>query len=206
MSFRSFALLTALLSASTSTQADDFVPLFKGDGLGDFELVKVAPETLSYKDGEIRMTGTSNGYFATKQSYKSYTMKFDFMYERPEGLTDDSKFPGNSGFLFNIETPHAVWPKCIEFQLMNREVGKIYPMKGAKFDGTWDEAAYKKAIKPVGQWNTMEVTSKDGTVACSLNGTQVATGKSPVPDHGPFGRQTEGAPMRFKNLLVKTLD
>ena len=206
MDFKTSLILAVCFAGNAVAMADDFVPLFKTQSVDSLELVQVAPQDLSFKDGELRMSGASNGYFATKESYKNFTLKFDFLYERPEGLTDDEKFTGNSGLLVYIETPHAVWPKSIEFQLMNREVGQIYRIKDAKLEGKWDKDAYKKAIKPVGQWNTMEVTSKGGTMTCSLNGIEVARGTTPVPNHGPFGWQSEGAPLRFRNMLIKKFD
>lgn len=208
MTLRALLLTAAILAAPASNFAfaDDFTPLLKGDDPAQLELVKIAPETISIKNGELRITGKSTGYFATKQSYKNFTLKYDFMYERPEGLTDDAAFKGNSGLLVNIEPPHKVWPRCIEFQLLNREVGKIYGVSGGKLPGKWDAEAYKKAIKPVGQWNTMEVTSRNGELTCSLNGVEVTRGSGPSPDQGAIGWQSEGAPIRFKNMMIKTLD
>lgn len=216
MTLRASLLLAATLAitispvvsvpVSAASSSADFVALIQGDDLSKLEMVKIAPDTITVKDGELRLSGKSTGYFVTKDSYKNYTLKFDFLYERPADLTDDAAFKGNSGLLVSIETPHKVWPKSIEFQLMNREVGKIYKIGGSKLDGKWDNAAYQKAIKPVGQWNTMEVTSQDGTMTCSLNGVEVTRGTGPSPDQGPIGWQSEGAPIRFKNLMIKTLD
>lgn len=206
MTRRASLLLAVTLAIAPTASAADFVPLIKGDDPAQFELVKLAPGTIAINDGELRLTGKSTGYFATKNSYKNYTLKFDFLYERPTDLTDDAAFKGNSGLLVSIATPHKVWPKSIEFQLMYREVGKIYQVSGGKLDGKWDGAAYKKAIKSVGQWNTMEVTSKDGTMTCALNGVQVTKGTGAAPDRGQIGWQSEGAPIRFKNMMIKSLD
>jgi hypothetical protein len=206
MTLRVFLLLAIALAIAPTASAADFVSLIKSDDPTQFELVQVAPDTISIKDGELRLTGKSTGYFATKDSYKNFTLKYDFKYDRPAGLTDDDAFTGNSGLLVNILAPHKVWPKCIEFQLMNREVGKIYEVSGGKLSGKWDGDAYKKAIKPVGQWNTMEVTSKDGTMTCSLNGVEVTKGTGAIPDRGPIGWQSEGAPIRFRNMMIKTAD
>jgi hypothetical protein len=199
-------LLAALGLCALAGDDEGFKSLVNGDDPKQFDLVGIGPETIAIRDGEVRLTGKPNGYFATKATYKNFVLRFEWMYERPEGLESDAKFRGNSGLLLNIAGPAKIWPTSIEFQLMNREVGKIYPIAGAKFQGKWDADAYKRAIKPVGQWNQEEVTSKDGAMTCTLNGVEVTRGTGASPDRGQIGWQSEGAPIRFRNLRIKPLD
>ena len=49
------------------------------------------------------------GYFATKESFKNYVLKFEGMYERPEGLEADATFRGNSGLLIHSTPPLAAY-------------------------------------------------------------------------------------------------
>jgi len=195
-----------LAAAAFPALADDAVALVKGEDPSQFELVAIGPDTIAIHDGEIRVSGRPNGYFATKQSYRNYRLAFDWMYERPEGLESDARFRGNSGLLVHIEPPHKVWPKCIEVQLMNADAGHSFAIQGAKFQGTQDAEAQRKAIKPVGQWNHEEVTCRDGAITCLINGTAVSRGTGATPDHGPIGWQSEGAPIRFRNLTIEELD
>ncbi len=88
---------------------------------------------------------------------------------------------------------------------MNRDAGNIFAL-GGKFQGKKDADAQKKAIKPVGQWNQEEVTCRDGTIVCKINGIEVARGTGAQPDQGQIGWQSEGSPIRFRNLRIKTLD
>ncbi|GAC1300048.1 MAG: hypothetical protein NVSMB14_10640 [Isosphaeraceae bacterium] len=207
LSIRGSVLLCATAAIALSAGAakdEEFKPLVKGDDPTQFELVGINEKTLTIKDGEIQVSGKPNGYFATKESYKNYVLKFEWMYERPANLASDDKFNGNSGLLLNIQGEPHVWPKSIEFQLMYKEVGKIYPIGGSKFEGKWDSAAHKKARKPVGEWNEEVVSSENGEMTCSLNGVEVTRGKNPSPDHGPIGWQSEGAPIRFRKIMIKT--
>jgi len=196
-----------LVAVSPFAHAEEagFTPLLKGDDVNAFQLVAIGPDTMTIKDGVIHISGKPNGYFATKDSYKNYVLKFDWMYERPEGLESEAKFDGNSGLLVHINGPHKVWPKCIEVQLANRDAGNIFAL-GGKFQGKKDAEAQKKAIKPVGEWNEEEVTSQDGSIVCKINGEEVARGTGAQPDHGQIGWQSEGRPIRFRNLRIKTLD
>jgi hypothetical protein len=196
----------AVLGLVAPALADDFVPLVKSDDPRSFELVGIGPETLKIVEGEIQVSGKPNGYFATKQPYKNYVLKFDWMYERPSGLESDARFRGNSGLLIHIQEPHKVWPKCIEVQLQNANAGAILALGGTKCQITKDAAAQKTAIKPVGQWNQEEVTCQDGSIVCKINGVEVSTGKGSTIDSGPIGWQSEGVPIRFRNVMIKSLD
>jgi hypothetical protein len=185
---------------------DGFVPLVKSDDPKQFELVGIGPDTVTIQDGVVSVSGKPNGYFATKQSYRNYVLRFDWKYERPEGLESDAKFRGNSGLLIHINGPDKVWPKCVEVQLANSDAGNIFAIFGAKFRGKKDPEAQKRAVKPVGQWNEEEVTCRDGKITCTINGVEVATGTGADPDGGRIGWQSEGSLIRFRNVKIRTLD
>jgi beta-aspartyl-peptidase (threonine type) len=187
--------------------ADEFEPLVHGRDATQFELVGIGRDTIRIgDDGEVRVSGKPDGFFATKKEYKNYVLTFEWMYERPEGLKSDSDFQSNSGLLLHVQAPLKVWPRSIEFQLANQEVGQIYPIDGATFDGKWDAPAARKATKPVGQWNREEVTSQDGALTCTLNGVVITRGTKATPAHGRIGWQSEGVPIRFRKLRIKVVD
>ncbi|MDB5351139.1 MAG: hypothetical protein JWN86_2386 [Planctomycetota bacterium] len=199
-----FAGLLAIGLAATAD--DESNAVLTGDDLSQLRLVGFGPETISIKDKEIRLTGKPNGYFATKQSYKNYVLKFEWMYERPAGYKDGDKFNGNSGVLVHLVPPDKVWPKCIEVQLAYAEAGHIFAINGAKFTGKTDRDALKKSMKPVGEWNEQEIICKDGVMTCTVNGVTVASGSGASPDEGTIGFQAEGSPIRFRFLRIKKMN
>lgn len=199
--------LSALLSLVVAHGAENpFTPIVSGTAPDQFELVGITPETITIADGEVALSGKPNGYFATKATYKNYILEFEWMYGRPENLAADAKYNGNSGVLVHISGPHKVWPKCTEVQLFSADAGNIFAIQGAQFQGKKDAPAQKKAVKPVGQWNAMEVTCRNGAITCKINGTEVATGTGADPDSGPIGWQSEGSKIRFRNMRIKVLD
>jgi len=208
MSRRSSGLAASVLAAVGlwAVAADEFEPLVRGREASQFELVGIGPETLTIEDGEVRLSGKPEGYFATKKEYRNYILTFEWKYERPESLKSDADFRGNSGLLLHIQGELKVWPKSVEFQLANHEVGQVYPIDGAGFEGKWDAAAARKATRPVGEWNREEVTSRDGELTCTLNGVVVTRGEGATPSRGRIGWQSEGVPIRFRGLKIKTLD
>lgn len=204
--------LAALLLIGAATAADDdkdFTPIFNGKDFSGLKLILQSKDadptkTWSVKDGVIECTGKPNGYFATEKPYKNYHLKFEVRYVRPKDLTDDAKFGGNSGVLIHITGDHKVWPKCIEAQGMNKDMGNLFAIGGAKGSFKKDAEAQKKAIKPVGEWNLYEIISKDGELTTKINGIQVSTGKGELTE-GPIGWQSEGAEIHFKNIKIKEL-
>ena len=204
------ALLGALVVWLGTSRAGegDFKNLFNGKNLEGwkFEVGKADPEkTFMVKKGIIVVSGSPNGYFYTDKSYKNYILRFDWRYKRPKDLEDDEKFLGNSGLLVHIQEPHRVWPKCVEVQGMNKEHGRIFGLGKFEAKFNFDAKALKKARKPVGEWNTTEVLVKDGAITSKVNGAQISTGKSELTE-GPFGFQSEGAEIHFKNIKIKVLD
>ncbi len=200
--------LTTLVAALAfaSTRDDESTYVLTSDDPTQLKLVDIPPDKITIKDKEIRLAGKPNGYFATRKSYKNYVLKFEWMYERPDGYKDGGKFDGNSGVLIHLAPPDKVWPKCIEAQLAYSGAGDIFAINGAKFAGKTDRDAIKKALKPVGEWNEAEIVCKDGAITCTMNGVKIASGTGATPSEGPIGFQAEGAPIRFRHLRVKTTD
>ncbi|HMF13048.1 MAG TPA: DUF1080 domain-containing protein [Gemmataceae bacterium] len=202
------ALCAVVLGQGRAADDDkDFVDVFNGKDFKGlkFEIGKSDPEkTWSVKDGVIICTGKPNGYFYTDKSYKNFVMRYDWRYKRPDNLKEDKDFGGNSGALMHIQEPHKVWPKCVEVQGENRTHGSFIFIS-CKGTGKYDKAAKDKAVKPVGEWNTTEITClPDGAMTVKINGADVNAGMSELTE-GPFGFQSEGAEIHFKNIKVKQL-
>lgn len=195
--------LVALVNVAGAGEDKDekgFKQLFNGKNLDGWEIVlankKADPDKVfAVKDGVIVVSGNPAGYFATKDSYKNYTLKYDWKFSKP----------GNSGLLVHIQPPHKVWPKSVEVQGQLQDHGHIFAIGGAKGKFTVNKAAQKKAIKGAGEWNTTTVVSKDGELTAYVNGVEVSTGKGSLTE-GPFGLQSEGTELYFKNIRIKPMD
>lgn len=206
-----FTILTAVLLAGPALLAEDkkeagFTDLFNGKDLKGWKvyLPKDAdPEkTWSVKDGVLACTGKPNGYFYTEKSYKNYVLRYDWKYLKPE---EGQKSTFNSGALIHIQK-HKIWPKCVEVQGANGNHGILYFLDCKKIgDAKYDKAAKDKATKPIGEWNTTEITcQEDGTITSKINGTPVSSGKSDLTE-GQIGFQSEGAALEFRKIKIKEL-
>ncbi len=211
------ALLSSAPAADEKKDDEGFIDLFNGKDLtgwkvklqGDADPAKTL-SVVPKPDEVIICTGHPNGFFYTEKSYKNYIIRYDWRYKRPADLEDDSKFLGNSGCLVHIHSPDegvvgGIWPQCVEVQGMNRDHGKLLFLKCNKVKEKFDRAAKDKATKPVGEWNTTEITCKDdGTITAKINGTEVSTGKGDLTE-GQIGFQSEGAEIHFRNIKLKEL-
>jgi hypothetical protein len=98
-----------------------------------------------------------------------------------------------------------VWPRCVEVQGMNRDHGLLLGLGGAKCGGKYDRQTKDRVTRPVGEWNTTEITCLgNGSIVAKINGQQVSSGKSDLKQ-GRIGFQSEGAEIHFRNIELKQL-
>lgn len=199
------ALTLGLILAASSTRAGDAVPIVKGTDPVQFERVGLAPDSMTIEAGEVRLTGKPLGYFATRAVYQDFVLTFEYRYDRPEGLKSDADFRGNSGVLLYLSGPPRVWPDCIQVQLLQADPGAIFAVGASKVEAKSDPAAQKAAVKPVGEWNKIQITGKGGTITTLLNGTEVAKADKAEPTRGPIAWQSEGKPIRFREIKIRPL-
>lgn len=154
------------------------------------------------KDGVLKINGKVLGMIFTDKPFTNYTLSFDWLY--PEGSTPES----NSGALIHLQPPfNKIFPPSLEPQGRYKDHGKIFPMAGVKAENNkFDQEALDKALKPLGQWNSTEITCKaDGSVSVKVNGTPVSSCTSKLKE-GPVGFQSEGHEIHLKNIHLKPLD
>jgi hypothetical protein len=120
---------------------------------------------------------------------------------------------GGGGILFGITGPDKIWPKTMQVQGTFGSVGDL--VNQGEFKWTVDQSRFRKgpddsrvlkigpaSEKPMGQWNTVELTVDHGNVWVKVNGQlqNIATG---MPDlAGKIGFQFERASMEFRKAQV----
>lgn len=202
-------VLAGLVSSVQGQDSDGFVRLFNGKNLKGWKVFlkdkKADPsKTFVVEDGVLQVTGFPSGYFYTDKSFKNYVLRYSWTYpkDQPEKTTM------NSGLLMHIQPPHKQWPHSVEPQGRYMDHGKLFFIgfpKGAKTKQNFNAKALEEARKPSYEWNTTEVTSKNGKIEVRVNGELVNTGESPLMS-GPIGFQSEAARIHFKDIMIKQLD
>lgn len=197
-------------TTEASSTADPAEPPFQLEAgftlltLDHFDAFGAEPETWKTSDDGISCTGKPKGYLYSKQPYENFTWRLEYQFPRPKSLKDDSKFKGNTGFLVYINGEHKLWPVCIEVQ------GKYVQIASIKENGGADpvtveenDAVRQEHRKPVGEWNELEIVSKDGALKVSLNGTPISSSPAGPLTKGLIGIQAEDHPFEVRHMRIR---
>ena len=186
-----------------------FEPVFNGEDFAGIKFVlgprcKPAPfgcaktepgNVLWVENGTIACACHVHGYWYTEERYLDFTLRFDYRFERPphwEG--DDELFAGGSGYLlFAADVLVTGFPRSLEIEGRHWDLLDVYAIGGSA-EWTGDVEARRRAMNPLGEWNAIEIVSRNGQVRNYLNGTLVST----VTEHnytepGHIAFQSQGA-------------
>lgn len=183
------------------------VKLFNGKNLKNWSFTlrdKSADPTkvFTVNDGVIRIAGEPFGYMRTKKSYSDYKLHVEWRY------------PGeasNSGVFIHGQLPDTIWLKCVECQLKSGSAGDFVCMNGSDMNERKDKSVRvvpkleKSSEKPVGEWNTMEITCKANTIEVKVNGVLQNRGTNLNISSGFICLQSEGKTVEFRNVFLTKL-
>lgn len=159
--------------------------------------------TFRIDEGVIINSGNPYGFMYTRKKYLDFTLRLEYRFPPYEGMEDDDDFYGNSGYMLFV-TDLQVWPKGIELQGLNHEVLKAYTVPLSTTLYPDDKLARRAATKPVGQWNAVEIVSRDGQVKAYLNDVLISSVSNhgfEEPGHILF--QAEGTEIQWRNIVIK---
>ena len=156
----------------------------------------------SVNDGIINIKGDPFGYMRTKEKYSDYVLHVEWRWPVE---------PSNSGVFIHGQEPDAIWLKCIECQLMPGNAGDFVCMNGSDIKEREDKSKIvvktiaESSEKPVGEWNTMEITCNGNTIEVVVNGTLQNRGTESNISNGFICLQSEGKDVQFRNVYLTKL-
>ena len=183
------------------------------------------------ENGVLHISGTEFGYLITKREFQNYYLRAEFKwgtgtFAPREGHARDS------GILYNVQGEQKVWPRSIEFQIVEGGTGDFWMTDGAaltgvdgkrvtgpaggalridRFDkGPWkDVTGFRDPVgeveRPHGEWNLLELVNQDGHVKQWVNGKLANEGTDAFPVSGKILFQSEGAEVFFRNMELHPL-
>jgi mono/diheme cytochrome c family protein len=158
--------------------------------------------TFKVEEGAILNTGSPHGYMYPLKKFWNFTLRLQYRFDPYPGMESDDDLFTNTGYLLFI-TQHDVWPRTLEVQGKN-DFEMSLAMGANESTFTFDDAARIRARKPVGQWNSIEIVSKDGQLWTYLNGTLIThVTKHPFTEAGYIGFQVESGPVHWRNIRIK---
>src|SRR5262249_27222429 len=156
------------------------------------------------QDGKIVCTGKIQGYMYSEKKYLNFTWRFDYRFVPPPDWDseDGVVYYGNSGY-FLFVNDHRVWPKGIQIEgYYSRPLLPLTMDTTIKF--TEEPGSRQKAMRPLGEWNSVEIVAKDGKVMASQNGVLLYT----ITEHefkeaGTIAFESEGSVIEWRNVRIK---
>lgn len=201
-----FATLMVIIAFSFLScgqqKADDKIMLFNGKDLDGWAFhlrdQSVDPATVfTVKDGVINIKGEPFGYMRTQETYSDYVLHVEWRYP--------SEF-SNSGVFVHVQAPDTIWPRCIENQLMAGSAGDYILMNGATMNEKTNSIVVPKKAdsneKPLGEWNSMDITCNGSTIETKVNGLLQNSGTGLNITEGSICLQSEGKTIEFRNVYL----
>lgn len=172
-----------------------------------------ASEVFSVENNMIRLYGKDAGYLMSLESFENFQVTAEFRWNTDASFVRKSD-NRNSGLMYLVpnEAPDELWPKGIQFQIKEQATGDFILLQGVTLNvnGTKTIAGksveskfFKSAEKPVGEWNKIKITVKNGTVTQRLNGKIVNKGTEATVKEGRILLQYEGFPIDFRKVTIK---
>jgi len=104
-------------------------------------------------DGMIHVSGREYGYLATEREFENYALRIEFKWGEATWAPRE-KSARDSGLLFHVEGPDKVWPRSIEFQIIEGGTGDLLLVDQASMD-------FDPALE--GRFSGPQMRSQDGT-------------------------------------------
>lgn len=214
------------------------IVLFDGSNLNNFDtflkskgLNSDPDHVFQVEHGVLHVSGKEMGYIITKQPYHDFYLRAEFKWGEGTYGTREGK-ARDSGILYNIQGEQKVWPRSIEFQILEGGTGDFWMTDGAAItghDGKRVEGPPGTALKidrigkgpsenvvgfrdpvgelekPHGEWNVLELVTHGDDVKQYVNGKLANEGTAPFPHEGKILFQSEGAEVFFRNMKLYPL-
>ncbi len=152
--------------------------------------------------------GSPAGYIRTVKDYSDFVLKLDWRF------SPVTKRAGNSGVLLRIVGEDKIWPRCIEAQLQSGAAGDFWLIDEARLNTPPDRVdrgtprhrlRTRTNEKPIGEWNTYEITCHGGNVTLKVNGETLNEGTDADIASGKIGLQAEGSEIHFRNVVLRPI-
>ena len=172
-----------------------------------------ASKLFSIDENMIRLYGPKAGYLMSEQSFTNFKLTAEFRWNTDTTFVRKNN-KKNSGLMYLVptSTPDELWPQGIQFQIKEGATGDFILLKNITLEVKGEVVGpgasvvsprFADATKPIGEWNTIVVTFKDGKITQELNGQIVNEGINPSVISGRILLQYEGFPIDFRKVEVE---
>jgi hypothetical protein len=218
---RSFLTLPALLAAASvvlaqpvedKEKAEGFVPLFNGKDLAGWRSYAGKAEVWKAEDGLLVCSGEGGGWLGTERDYADFVLRLE--YRLLPG--------GNSGVYLRAPEKGHISRVGMEIQILDDDHPRYKGLDYYQYAGSLYHVVppKRRAGKPAGQWNALEIRCEGRHLVVVLNGVKVVDedldrlreDKEVAKEHpglarttGRLGLQNHSERVEFRRLRIKEL-
>ncbi|MSR18733.1 MAG: DUF1080 domain-containing protein [Phycisphaerales bacterium] len=216
--------LVAILFSLGAPLQDGWVSLFNGRDLAGWVNLNCAPATFTVMTGEdgepvIHCSGQPTGLLRTATMYENFVLELEWMHMLPEGnaglfVWSDGVAATGTPFARSIEVQVMLTADVHDEQgkLLYTGQGDVFSIHGATMIPDrphplgWSRCLPSaRHTKGSGEWNHYRVTCDGGNIKLAVNGVEVSGGSAVSPRQGYICLESEGTPVRFRNIRIQEL-
>src|SRR5262245_53570519 len=192
-------------------KAEGFVPLFNGTNLDGWKAFDSKANVWSAEAGMIVCSGKGGGWLGTVREYDNFVLRLEYRL-RPGG---------NSGVYLHAPDRGHISRAGMEIQLLDDNHPSYAKIDFYQYTGSIYHvvAPTRRAGKPPGQWNAMEIRADGRRIVVVLNGIKIVDAdldrclldEAVAKEHsglkrttGHIGLQSHTDRVEFRNLRIKT--
>ena len=194
------SIAVTLFAACTTIETPKNMALFNGTNLDNW--VVENDGQFSVEDGVLKVN-RGTGWLRSAGVFSDFTLVMEFRFLEAEA---------NSGiFVRTGPTSHDDengWPnngyqvQCMDTITGRAPLATMIPYGAPPFEHQSDLAALAKAYKPLGQWQTYEITCVSETLEVKLNGKRITTATNIKNLKGHIGIQAEHGLLEFRKIDI----
>jgi len=195
----------------------------------DFVNVNCYPDTWRWENGHAYCTGKPTGVIRYREPLENFELLLEWMHKKNAGNSgvfvwatpqSISKLAAGQGRL-----PHGIEVQVLDLGYADHYIkrhkkpadwftshGDVFPVGPIKMNPFPPVAPNGRRSFPskettlgINQWNRYYVRAVDGEVRLWVNGEEVSGGDGIDPSSGFFCLESEGAPIEFRNIRLRTL-
>jgi hypothetical protein len=187
-SFLGIVLGTFGLVTLAQAQAPEWVTLFDGTHLNNFNIVGTA----NWKLGNGAVEATSGaGFLVSKETYSNFEIRVEFWVD--EGA--------NSGVYMRCQDAAKITDTtCYEANIFDKR-----PDQSGRTGAIVHIAKPLAIVDAGGKWNTYEISAKGPQLTVRLNGTLTAQAEDGKMTSGPIALQYMAGTVRFRRVQIRRL-
>jgi hypothetical protein len=169
---------TAKAPAADGQATEEWTPLFNGRDLsGWYSFLQVhgkdrdPDRVITIEDGMIRLykhaehgTRVVMGYIATEKEYGDYHFRFKYRWGEKR-FEPRLKLKRDAGLYYHLIGEDHVWPKALQFQVQQTDVGDLITLYGFQVDTWTDPKTFGAEIptyRPAADWGEPRVMGGKG--------------------------------------------